>query len=109
MEKPDIAEQVFTYCIVFIISFFAGTVKAIRKYQKVGNSMSLKSLLLKACADIVMAIFAGLMMFLWLQGDTYTPLTPNAAFLISIAAYMGGQAIDIFVATWQVIHEKTRS
>ena len=107
MEKPDYIEQVVTYCIVVTIATFAGVVKAIRKYQKVGNSMSIKTLLLKACADIIVAIFAGLMMFLWLQGETYTPLTAKAAFYISIAAYMGGQAIDIFVAIWQAIHDKT--
>lgn len=108
MEKPDYIEQIVTYCIVIAVATFAGVVKAIRKYQKVGNTMSIKTLLLKACADIVVAIFAGLMMFLWLQGDTYTPLTAKVTFYISIAAYMGGQAIDIFVAVWQSVHDKTK-
>ena len=109
MEKPDYIEQVVTYCIVIAIATFAGIVKAIRKYQKVGNSMSIKTLLLKACADIVVAIFAGLMMFLWLQrGAEAVSLTTEHAFYISIAAYMGGQAIDIFVGIWQSIHDKTR-
>lgn len=109
MEKPDYLEQIVTYCIVIAIATFAGVVKAIRKYQKVGNSMSIKTLLLKACADIVVAIFAGLMMFLWLQrGVSSVSLTPEFAFYISIAAYMGGQAIDIFVAIWQSIHDKSR-
>ena len=107
MEKPDYIEQGVTYCIVIAIATFAGVVKAIRKYQKVGNSMSIRTLLLKACGDIVVAIFAGFMMFLLLQGEVYTPLTPKATFYISIAAYMGGQAIDIFVAIWQSIHDKT--
>lgn len=108
MEKPDYTEQVLTYCIVIAIASFAGVVKAIRKYQKVGNSMSIKTLLFKALFDIVMAIFAGLMMFLWLQGEVYTPLTPKAAFYISIASYMGGQAIDIFVTIWKTIHDKSK-
>lgn len=110
MEKPDFIEQLITYCIVIAIASFAGVVKAIRKYQKVGGSMSLKTLLIKACGDIIIAIFAGLMMFFWLQGnEVHTVLTAKYAFFISIAAYMGGQAIDIFVAIWQAIHDKTRS
>ncbi|WNA15519.1 hypothetical protein [Acinetobacter phage HFM1] len=109
MEKPDFIEQLITYCFVIAIATFAGVVKAIRKYQKVGGSMSLKTLLIKACGDIVIAIFSGLMMFLWLQrGVASLSLTPEFAFYISIAAYMGGQAIDIFVAIWQAIHDKTR-
>lgn len=108
MEKPDHLDQLITYCIVIAIAAFAGTVKAIRKYQKIGNSMSIKTLVLKGLMDIVVAIFAGLMMFLWLQGESFTPLTAKAAFYISIAAYMGGQAIDTFVAIWQAVHDKSR-
>jgi len=110
MEKQAYIEQLLTYCIVITLAGFAGVVKAIRKYQKVGKTMSIKTLLLKGLLDIVVAIFAGLMMFLWLQGSsTYTVLTAQYAFYISIAAYMGGQAIDVFVAIWQAVHDKTRN
>lgn len=109
MDKPELAEQVITYCIVITIAAFAGVVKAIRKYQKESNTMSLKTLLIKGVLDIVIAIFAGLMMFLWLQGDDpHAVLTAKRAFYISIAAYMGGQAIDVFVAIWQAVHDKSR-
>lgn len=110
MANNDYLEHLVTYCIVIALAGFAGVVKAIRTYQKTGNSMSLKTLLIKGCVDIVMAIFAGLMTFLWLQGDNSgAELTPRYAFYISIAAYMGGQAIDVFVAIWYAVHDKTRS
>lgn len=106
MEDQSYFEQILTYCLVILIATFAGIVKSIRKFQKVGSKMSAKSILIKATGDIVISIFAGLMMFLWLQGDTFSPLTAKSAFYISISAYMGSQAIDIFVAIWQVVHEK---
>lgn len=102
MEKPDYLEQFITYCIVIALAAFAGVVKAIRKYQKVGNEMTLKTLLIKASGDIVISIFAGLMMFFLLQHDA-GQLTFKAAFYISMAAYMGSQAIDVFTAIWQAV------
>lgn len=42
VDEPELAEQVITYCIVITIAAFAGAVKAIRKYQKESNNMSLK-------------------------------------------------------------------
>lgn len=102
MEKPDYIEQAVTYAIVIGLAAFAGIVKAIRKYQKVGNDMELKTLLLKASGDIVISIFAGLMMFFLLQHET-GQLTFKAAFYISMAAYLGAQAIDVFTAIWSAV------
>ncbi|QHJ79181.1 MAG: hypothetical protein [Caudoviricetes sp.] len=104
MEKPDYLEQFVTYLIVIALAAFGGVVKAIRKYQSIGGSMSLKVLLLKVCLDLIVAVFAGLMMFLWLQRGVHEiALNPESAFYIAIAGYMGGQAIDIFVTIWQAV------
>mgnify|MGYP003516887275 CR=1 FL=1 len=106
MNNDDIYQQIFTYCLVIVIATFAGIVKSIRKFQKTGKKMTIKSIAMRASGDIVISIFAGLMMFLWLQGDTYTPLSAKSAFYISISAYMGSQAIDIFVAIWQAVYQQ---
>lgn len=108
MDEQNYIEQILTYCLVIAIATFAGIVKSIRKFQKIGGRMSAKTILIKASGDIVISIFAGLMMFLLLQGESFKPLTASSAFYISIAAYMGSQAIDIFVAIWQAVHDKSR-
>ena len=102
MEKPDYVEQMITYACVVALGGFAGIVKAIRKYQKAGNSMSLKNLLIKATGDIIISIFAGLMMFFLIHHDA-GQMTAKAAFYISMAAYMGAQAIDVFTAIWSSV------
>lgn len=108
LEQESLSQQILTYLLVILIACFAGIVKSIRKFQKIGRKMSAKTILVKASGDIIISIFAGLMMFLWIQGDHFEPLTAKSAFYISIAAYMGSQAIDVFVAVWQAVHDQTR-
>ena len=107
VEDQNYIKQLITYCLVILIATFAGIVKSIRKFQKIGGKMTAKSILVKASGDIVISIFAGLMMFFIIQGDSFEPLTAKSAFYISIAAYMGSQAIDVFVAIWQAVYDRT--
>lgn len=107
MDLDKYAEHIFTYCIVIALATFSGVVKVVRNLQNMKERLTLREILLKAIGDILISIFAGLLMYFYLSVSDAGVLDYQDALLISIASYMGAQAIDVFVALWKSIHDKT--